>query len=94
MAVKLTLLNISTQGMTLPTISTQGMTLPTISTQGMILPTISPQEMILPTISPQGMTLESVPSVALSFGDGFVFSATQWQSITSPTWEAVTQTWD
>jgi len=53
-------------------------------------------ELTLPTISPQGMTLESVPSVALSFGDGvgFVFSTTQWQNITASTWEAITQTWN
>lgn len=54
-------------------------------------------ELTLPTISPQAMTLESVPSVALSFGDGvgFIFSTTQWQNITASTWEAITsQNWD
>jgi len=36
------------------------------------------------------------PSVALILGGGVVplFSTTQWQNITSPTWEAVTQTWN
>jgi len=36
------------------------------------------------------------PSVRLVLGGGVaeIFSTTQWQNITSPTWEAVTQTWD
>ena len=42
------------------------------------------------------LTKRDILPVAMVLGGeaGVVFSTTQWQSITSQTWEAVTQTWD
>jgi hypothetical protein len=50
----------------------------------------------LRTIAAQSMTLRSVDPVLLVLGGivAIIFSTTQWQNITSQTWEATTQTWD
>lgn len=47
-------------------------------------------------VSTASLTKRDISPVAFVLGGGVVplFSTTQWQTITSTTWEAVTQTWD
>lgn len=47
-------------------------------------------------VSTASLIKRDISPVAFVLGGGVVplFSTTQWQTITSTTWEAVTQTWD
>ena len=47
-------------------------------------------------VSTASLIKRDILPVAFVLGGGVVplFSTTQWQTITSTTWEAVTQTWD
>jgi hypothetical protein len=47
-------------------------------------------------VSTASLIKRDILPVAFVLGGGVVplFSTTQWQNITSKTWEAVTQTWD